>query len=67
VKATKAYGNCSKTGCGQYTEAFGADETDAQMLLNHEHGHDHKHVFHGVPKFKQVNMVEEVKHEKPRR
>ncbi len=61
MKATKASGNCSKTGCGQYSEAYGANESDALMLLNHEHGHEHKHVFHGVPNYKQVNMVEEKK------
>lgn len=61
MKAIKAYGNCSKTGCGRYSQAYGANETDAQMLLNHEHGHEFGHVFWGQPTFEQVNMIEEKK------
>ena len=61
MKGTKASGNCSKAGCGRYSEAIGADKADALMLLNHEHGYDFKHVFHGVPTYKVINLVEEKK------
>lgn len=57
MKAIKAHGNCAKTGCGRYSEAIGADEEDARIMLNHEHGHEFKHCFDGDPKFEEVDTT----------
>lgn len=50
--AVKVQGTCL---CGRYSEAVGADEADARILLNHEHGHEYKHAFDGEMTFKAVD------------
>lgn len=64
MKCIKAHGSCSK--CGRYSEAQGADDEDATDLLNHEHGHEFGHAFHGVPDYDDVDNAKPAKR-KPRR
>ena len=53
--AVKAHGKCARSDCGRYSEAIGADQDDAHILLNHEHGHEYRHCFEGQPLFQQVD------------
>jgi len=56
MKCIKASGQCGL--CGRYSEAIGADREDALILLNHEHGYEYKHVFHGEPTYREVERSE---------
>lgn len=53
MKAVKASGSCAD--CGRYSEATGADEEDARILLNHEHGHEYEHCYNGDVTFKVID------------
>ncbi len=61
MTATCAQGVCK---CGLFARAIGADERDAHMLLNHEHGHATHHVFEGEVAYSETK---ETKRDKPKR
>lgn len=65
MEAVRIQGTCTR--CGAFTRSVGADEKDAQLIFNQDHGVDHGHPFEGETTTHDVDYAEFVRDGLPKR
>lgn len=65
MEACRVQGTCTR--CGSFTRSVGADEKDALLIFNNDHGVDHGHPFEGEVTTSDVDYAEFVRDGLPKR